>query len=422
MIEFKRKDGNNDDFEVDFEVYLKGFILENVDAYKTSFGKDPLRITSTSQSSSEKLSGLIIGKFGEISFIGFRPYKSLDENVLIFVDINQSEESESLPTTRDVYIRIVPQQLSWTNPFTIGAYISLLTQKLNSDGRLEAFLFSVDSGHDPMRTSISVAISALIGPHVDCSFTHDFTHHSISMVLQSYVDYLKEKHNETTVLLLKEQNSSSVTSAFVFPNELKITCEKYLIYFIQFLKDLGIRANSDLREAAGKVLFSVTPDDGIEALDKIREALAIYLNLPASPISYDESFAAMRLQQQIENLQHSQKMAARELQFTEKLLVAQSEIIREKNVTISQKDFTIEKQNRIIEKITSKSIMIDSLENKEEFEKIFEGLEVGESKWLKDNLGIKVNPAKSLKSMGGKLTGKDDGIISLNLDKQAEDE
>ena len=83
----------------------------------------------------------------------------------------------------------------------------------------------------------------------------------------------------------------------------------------------------------------------------------------------------MRLQQQIENLQHSQRMAVRELQFNEKLLIAQSDTIHEKNITISQQQSVIENQNKIIEKISSKSIMMDSVENKEELEKFCEGFE-----------------------------------------------
>ena len=165
-----------------------------------------------------------------------------------------------------------------------------------------------------------------------------------------------------------------------------------------------------MKEEAGKVLFSVTPTDDIEALDKIREALAVYLNLPASPIVYDDSFAAMRLQQQIENLQHSQRMAVRELQFNEKLLVAQSDTIHEKNITISQQQSVIEQQNKIIEKISSKSIMMDSVENKEELEEIFDGLKVGKSEFLKKQLGIDFNPVTSLKTLGKKLIGKDDEL------------
>lgn len=228
---------------------------------------------------------------------------------------------------------------------------------------------------------------------------------------------IKKFHDEA----IKRLNSlayEKILAIFNLPKELKIPCEQYLLYFAQFLQDLGISATSNLKEEAGKVLFSVTPTDDVEALDKIREALAVYLNLPSSPIIYDERFAAMRLQQQIENLQHSQRMAVRELQFNEKLLVAQSEMIKEKNVTISQLQSVNEKQYKIIEKLSSKSIMIDSAENKEELERIYEGIEVGESKFLNEKLGIKFNPAKVVKTIVKNTLGKGDEIIELGLDKE----
>jgi hypothetical protein len=229
-----------------------------------------------------------------------------------------------------------------------------------------------------------------------------------------------EFHNHAVKSLISK-NLKSVNTIFEFPHELEIPCEQYLLYFAQFLNDLGVNATSNIKHEAGKVLFSVTPTDSIDALDKIREALAVYLNLPSSPIIYDESFAAMRLQQQIENLQHSQKMRARELQLTEKLVIAQSEMIQEKNTIIAQKDSVIEQQNKVIEKITSKSIMMDSLENKEELEEIYDGLSIGESKFLKEQLGIHFNPAKMIKTGVDNLFGKGDEIISI-LDSDEETE
>ena len=241
---------------------------------------------------------------------------------------------------------------------------------------------------------------------------------SISVLIENYLKILKPVHQKISSSVESNQIHDSLRFTFNFPPDVKIVCEQYLLYFGQFLNDLGIGTTSNLKEESGKVLFSVKPRNETDALDRIREALAIYLNLPSSPITYDESVAAMRLQQQIENLQHSQKIAARELQLNEKLLLVQWEVIQEKNVTISQKDSTIEQQTKILEKIMSKSIMMDSLENKEEFEKVVDGFEVGESKWLKDNLGIKVNPVKSLKSLGGKLLRKDEEIVTLDLVEQ----
>ena len=188
-------------------------------------------------------------------------------------------------------------------------------------------------------------------------------------------------HKLVNEKLTENELQNVFITSFNFPEQVKLSCEQYLLYFAQFLKDLGINATSNLKEETGKVLFSVTPSDDKQALDKIREALAIYLKLPASPIVYDQSLAARRMQQQIENLQHSQKMAAREFQLAEKVLVEQSNAIQEKNIVISQKDSTIEQQSKIIEKITSKSIMMDSLENKPRLEEICEGLEIGESEF-----------------------------------------
>ena len=219
----------------------------------------------------------------------------------------------------------------------------------------------------------------------------------------------------------KTENSNLISVFFNLPDELKVFCEQYLLYFVQFLSDLGINATSNLKEEAGKVLFSITPTDDVEALEKIREALAVYLKLPESPIVYDDSFAAMRLQQQIENLQHSQRMKEREIRSSDRELRLAQTVIESQDKVILQKDTIIEQQNKVIEKITSKSIMMDSLENKAEFEKVFDGLEFGESKELKEKLGIKFNPVTSLKTIGRKLTGSNNEIISLNLNEETDE-
>lgn len=234
--------------------------------------------------------------------------------------------------------------------------------------------------------------------------------------INSVFKLVKSIHEQIDRKLLEINNKDSISAIFNFPEKIKSSCEQYLLYFAQFLQDLGINATSNLVEEAGKVLFSVTPTDETQALDKIREALAVYLKLPESPIIFDDSFAAMRLQQQIDNLQHSQKMAVRELQLNEKLLIAQSDTIREKNVTISQQQSIIEQKDKIIEKISSKSVMVDSLENKE---KLYEGLEFVPSEALKKYAGVIFQPMSFFKELGKNILGKDE-FTSLDLDKDVE--
>ncbi|HEX7860282.1 MAG TPA: hypothetical protein VF773_08165 [Verrucomicrobiae bacterium] len=91
---------------------------------------------------------------------------------------------------------------------------------------------------------------------------------------------IRDKVEET---LLEKSRNTAITRFFSFPPEIKTSCEQYLLYFIQFLEDLGIKAKAELREDARKVLFSITPSDGPGALESIRQALEIYLRLPGMP-------------------------------------------------------------------------------------------------------------------------------------------
>lgn len=226
-----------------------------------------------------------------------------------------------------------------------------------------------------------------------------------------FVSLINQTHLNTIEYLKNEIGFESVICTFEFPDIIKYSCEQYLLYFAKFLQDLGIKTSSNLKVEAGKVLFSVTPTDDKQALEKIREALAVYLNLPASPIVYDDSFAAMRLKQQVDNLQHAQKMAEMEFRLATKVIESQDKIIQ-------QKDLTIEQQSKIIEKITSKSIMIDSAENKEELEEIYEGIRVGESKWLKELTGVGLNPITAIKEAVKNTFGKDEKKTVLGLDAE----
>lgn len=104
--------------------------------------------------------------------------------------------------------------------------------------------------------------------------------------------------------VLLEQSRESVKVVFDLPEEVKTYCEQYLVYFVQFLKDLGVEATSELKHQAGKVLFSVIPTDKNEALDKIRAALEVYLVLPSGKLiqSGDDPIEINRLTANIHHL------------------------------------------------------------------------------------------------------------------------
>jgi DNA-binding response OmpR family regulator len=146
----------------------------------------------------------------------------------------------------------------------------------------------------------------------------------------------------------------TVEMTFNFPEAVKIPCEQYLLYFIEFLKDIGIDATADLREDAGKVLFSVTPKDKDEALDNIREALEIYLRLPVNRnttvvVSPETSIEVQKLSAQIHHLQGQLYLASAALQ--------------QKQLTIQQRDITIEHQQALIQQqIASGQVLVQALQ------------------------------------------------------------
>jgi hypothetical protein len=78
----------------------------------------------------------------------------------------------------------------------------------------------------------------------------------------------------------KRISRDAVVAFFKFPPDVSTACQQYLLYFIQFLRDLGIDATADIHEEAHRVLFMVTPETGREALEQVQEALTIYLSLP----------------------------------------------------------------------------------------------------------------------------------------------
>jgi len=133
--------------------------------------------------------------------------------------------------------------------------------------------------------------------------------------------------------LVPPVNSHSVAVTFDFPQDVKVPCEQYLLYFVEFLRDLGVDATSELKHQAGKALFTVTPTDSQEALGKIRTALEIYLTLPSSPIGNIPADSGTEVQ----------KLAANVHYLRSQLALSQA-VIEAKNATIQAHQLTIETQ------------------------------------------------------------------------------
>lgn len=137
--------------------------------------------------------------------------------------------------------------------------------------------------------------------------------------LDYWFEFLQSVTNEATASLSSSIDRDTLVTLFQFPESTQTACEQYLLYFVQFLRDLGIEAEADVRHEASKVLFSVTPEEGHEALDQIREALEIYLQIPSvpdfevDPSSMDE-IAVRQLQANVHHLKGQLAIASATLE------------------------------------------------------------------------------------------------------------
>lgn len=391
--------------EPNYQLLIDGYIVNDVkvgENYKDSLGLPNYYIISKTRDSLQQLADLTLNnlrtaRVESIKLANWVKWEGFNISVSFHPEFKSKQCIQ-------FEVEFEPDLVNWNFPYSYNTYYEIFRNTWEKEIDKNP-LFGVGGKKDKFMPVVKAILNDL----------------SLREEIENNIKQFAEIHIKTLSQLKELQFENSLLTSFNFPEAFKVPCEQYLLYFAQFLQDLGINATSDLKEEAGKVLFSVTPTDDVEALDKIREALAVYLNLPASPIVYDESFAAMRLQQQVENLQHSQKMAAREIQLAEKLLVAQSDVLREKDIIISQKDSTIEQRDKIIEKILSKSIMMDSLENKEELEEICDGLKIGKSEFLEKQLGIHLNPATFAKGIGKKILGKQEETSILKTEETKEE-
>lgn len=139
---------------------------------------------------------------------------------------------------------------------------------------------------------------------------------SIDLLLVSIFFQFQLYYNQASRIFenKEERSTPSISNIFEFPIEIQSACEQYLIYFAQFLRDLGIEASTEIKRQAQHTLFNVIPQDSEEALDKIKEALDIYINLPqASDIELSQSENKdVSVQQLLSNIYHlkSQLMLA----------------------------------------------------------------------------------------------------------------
>jgi hypothetical protein len=168
-------------------------------------------------------------------------------------------------TFPSIDIELQPNWEEWARPYSIAEYADVLERVIKSRNESVGEFFQSDE-----------LISSGFGLRQRISSSEAMVRDEIRRCVSGLHDVCEEAET----ILISSSRNNAVTTFFTFPTEIRTACEQYLLYFIQFLDDLGIKAAAEIKEDAQRVLFSVTPADGATALRQVREALDVYLRLP----------------------------------------------------------------------------------------------------------------------------------------------
>lgn len=131
------------------------------------------------------------------------------------------------------------------------------------------------------------------------------------------------------------EHSSLFEAIFKFPKEYQSILKPYMLYFEEFLNDLCIESDVSIRKDGLETILSVEPKDKDEALEKIANALKMYLSAPilATDVSIQQKLqmqvALQKLHAECSHLESQLLLKSVILQEQYKQLTVQEEVINE---------------------------------------------------------------------------------------------
>ncbi len=147
--------------------------------------------------------------------------------------------------------------------------------------------------------------------------------------IESIKFILKNAEND----VLKIGQRDGLTSFFNFPPKIKAACRQYLVYFSQFLEDMGVENEIELEsDNQNRTIFKVFPKDKNTSLRAIADALICYLKFAESqttdfPKTTEYDPVILQLQANVSHLQSQLIMAQSIIQMKESALQAKDAAI-----------------------------------------------------------------------------------------------
>ncbi len=133
--------------------------------------------------------------------------------------------------------------------------------------------------------------SLLFNIEADLSVDYDAECYFFTIEYEKYFDYSLMEELRTILLKVEkvfdicidefsfEESDNDILAAFDIPDHLRTTCGQYLVYFQEFLNDIGLSAKVSILNKESATLLSIKPNNKEEALEKIHDALSLYLGI-----------------------------------------------------------------------------------------------------------------------------------------------
>jgi hypothetical protein len=192
-------------------------------------------------------------------------FKSLPEKLDYLVEVECTNEEDY---GTGVYVRFSFIADLWARPYSISQFEKIFKQVAEAETKKGIRYKAQDE--DNLLDGFGIFLSSSDQRAI------------IKDVITKAVDTFKDLEASSEIIAIDSLDKDYLTTYFSFPEDIKVAAKQYLVYFAQFLLDLGIEAETEVRETKGQTLFKVIPANKGEALEQIRGALETYLNAPAA--------------------------------------------------------------------------------------------------------------------------------------------
>lgn len=261
-IEFKPKEKEEKDSRDEFYIVVNG--IPDKDSYYSEY-----IYKSAGFYDDEVVEILLAHSFGEIgkhfTQIGFNLERDWWDDWLDFDVYCNKYFEERFPRIR-VNLRVETEH--WAKPWSLVEFSKALAKTVDTYNNPNISYFQEDE--------------EFVGNGFGVEFLIEDTSSIIKSHIDECVNILKDVIDKTNNYLIANIDKESLTTYFQFPESVKTACNQYLVYFAQFVADIGIEVDTELKQVSNSTtLFKITPLNKEEALTNIKEALSIYLQAPS---------------------------------------------------------------------------------------------------------------------------------------------